>query len=73
MIDHLIYCINSYRDAAMSKDSKFDHIDIAEKQKVQFFFFNIQEFHLLVHEQSRACPISERMSSICYHKMPNLD
>lgn len=23
----------------MSKDSKFDHIDIAEKQKVQFFFF----------------------------------
>lgn len=37
MINHLIYCINSYRDVAMSKDPKFDHIDIAEKQKVQVF------------------------------------
>lgn len=32
-IDELIYCINSYREAALSKD-KFDHIDIADKQKV---------------------------------------
>ncbi|XLT00821.1 hypothetical protein HN51_050172 [Arachis hypogaea] len=34
VIDQLEYCINSYRDAAMSSDPKFDHIDINEKQKV---------------------------------------
>ncbi|KAI9110208.1 hypothetical protein K1719_018650 [Acacia pycnantha] len=34
IIDQFIYCINSYREAAMSTDPKFDHIDIAEKQKV---------------------------------------
>ncbi|XP_061338536.1 heat shock 70 kDa protein 15-like [Gastrolobium bilobum] len=34
IIDQLIYCVNSYREAAMSNDPKFDHIDINEKQKV---------------------------------------
>lgn len=34
VIDQLIYCIKSYREAAMSNDPKFDHIDITEKQKV---------------------------------------
>ncbi|KAG4380765.1 hypothetical protein AAZX31_15G014000 [Glycine max] len=34
VIDQLVYCINSYREAAMSNDPKFDHIDINEKQKV---------------------------------------
>ncbi|KAI8019066.1 Heat shock 70 kDa protein 15 [Camellia lanceoleosa] len=34
VIDQLVYCINSYREAAISNDSKFDHIDLAEKQKV---------------------------------------
>lgn len=34
VIDQLIYCINSYREAAMSNDPKFDHIDMADKQKV---------------------------------------
>ncbi|XP_011000832.1 PREDICTED: heat shock 70 kDa protein 14-like isoform X2 [Populus euphratica] len=34
VIDQLVYCINSYREAAMSGDLKFDHIDMAEKQKV---------------------------------------
>ncbi|CAJ1955198.1 unnamed protein product [Sphenostylis stenocarpa] len=34
VIDTLVYCINSYRDAAMSNEPKFDHIDIDEKQKV---------------------------------------
>lgn len=34
MIDQLVYCVNSYREAAMSSDVKFDHIDMAEKQKV---------------------------------------
>ncbi|XP_043723280.1 heat shock 70 kDa protein 15-like isoform X2 [Telopea speciosissima] len=33
-IEQLIYCINSFREAALSNDPKFDHIDIAEKQKV---------------------------------------
>ncbi|KAH1091002.1 hypothetical protein J1N35_018259 [Gossypium stocksii] len=34
IIDQLAYCINSYREAAMSNDTKFDHIELAEKQKV---------------------------------------
>ncbi|CAK8574710.1 unnamed protein product [Lathyrus sativus] len=34
IVDQLIYCITSYREAAMSPDPKFDHIDINEKQKV---------------------------------------
>ncbi|GAA0183143.1 Hsp70 family chaperone [Lithospermum erythrorhizon] len=34
VIDQLSYCINSYREAAMSIDPKFDHIDVADKQKV---------------------------------------
>ncbi|XP_077233747.1 heat shock 70 kDa protein 15-like [Tasmannia lanceolata] len=34
VIDQLVYCINSFREAAMSKDPKFDHIEIADKQKV---------------------------------------
>lgn len=34
VIDQLIYCISSYREAAMSNDPKFDHIDLADKQKV---------------------------------------
>ncbi|GAA0150746.1 Hsp70 family chaperone [Lithospermum erythrorhizon] len=34
VIDQLSYCINSYREAAMSTDLKFDHIDMADKQKV---------------------------------------
>lgn len=34
VINQLVYCINSYREAALSDDAKFDHIDLAEKQKV---------------------------------------
>ncbi|KAI4325286.1 hypothetical protein MLD38_030698 [Melastoma candidum] len=34
VLDQLMYCINSYREAAVSTDPKFDHIDLAEKQKV---------------------------------------
>ena len=34
VIDQLVYCIHSYREAAMSSDTKFDHIDLVEKQKV---------------------------------------
>lgn len=51
--DQLTYCINSYREAALSKDTKFDHIDIADKQKVfctsnyATFHFNLRLFLLL--------------------------
>uniref|UniRef100_A0A2P2MNV3 Uncharacterized protein MANES_04G123400 n=1 Tax=Rhizophora mucronata TaxID=61149 RepID=A0A2P2MNV3_RHIMU len=34
VIEQFFYCINSYREAAMSNDPKFDHIDMPEKQKV---------------------------------------
>ena len=30
----LEYCIKSFREAALSSDQKYDHIDIADKQKV---------------------------------------
>ncbi|KAK8674673.1 hypothetical protein V6N13_032779 [Hibiscus sabdariffa] len=34
VIDKLVYSINSYREAAMSNDPKFDHVELAGKQKV---------------------------------------
>ncbi|XP_044966960.1 heat shock 70 kDa protein 15-like [Hordeum vulgare subsp. vulgare] len=33
-LEQLVYCIRSFREAALSGDQKFDHIDISEKQKV---------------------------------------
>lgn len=33
-IEQLLYCINSFREAARSKDPKFDHIETPEKEKV---------------------------------------
>ncbi|KAJ3694147.1 hypothetical protein LUZ60_009627 [Juncus effusus] len=33
-IDQLNHCINSFREAALSKDPRFDHIELDEKQKV---------------------------------------
>lgn len=41
VIDQLVYCINSYRDAAVSQDPKFDHIDLSEKQKVWICLVNV--------------------------------
>ncbi|XP_062230936.1 heat shock 70 kDa protein 15-like [Phragmites australis] len=32
--DQLVYCINSFREAALSNGQMFDHIDMSEKQKV---------------------------------------
>ncbi|VFQ92904.1 unnamed protein product [Cuscuta campestris] len=34
IVGHLVHCINSYRDAAISNDSKFEHIELADKQMV---------------------------------------
>ena len=47
MIDQLVYCINSYRDAAMSADPKFEHIDLADKQKVMGCLTSILLINLL--------------------------
>lgn len=44
IIEQFIYCINSYREAAKSKDPKFDHIDISEKQKVNDFSIFLSRF-----------------------------
>jgi heat shock protein 4 len=33
-VNQLVYCINSFREAAFSNDQKFEHIEISEKQKV---------------------------------------
>ncbi|CAN6331610.1 unnamed protein product [Urochloa humidicola] len=33
-MEQLVYCIHSFREAALSNDQKFEHIDISEKQKV---------------------------------------
>lgn len=33
-MEQLLRCINSFRDAAISKDPRYDHIDVAEKEKV---------------------------------------
>ena len=35
-LEQLMYCIRSFREAALSSDQKFDHIDISEKQKVRW-------------------------------------
>ncbi|KAM0912756.1 hypothetical protein ACQ4PT_012577 [Festuca glaucescens] len=34
VLEQLVYCIRSFREAALSVDQMFDHIDISEKQKV---------------------------------------
>ncbi|KAE7997427.1 hypothetical protein FH972_002065 [Carpinus fangiana] len=34
VIEQLVRCLNSYREAAVSNDPRLDHIDISEKQKV---------------------------------------
>lgn len=41
VVDQLVYCINSYREAAVSSDPKFEHIDLADKQKVAPLFSSI--------------------------------
>lgn len=55
VISQLSYCITSYRDAAMSNDPKFDHIDMAEKQKVCFLLIFFFSKHLYAY------PIEKKM------------
>ncbi|KAK9677123.1 hypothetical protein RND81_11G123000 [Saponaria officinalis] len=33
-VQQLVYCVNSFKEAAMSPDPKFDHIELSERQKV---------------------------------------
>lgn len=48
-IDQLAYCINSFREAALSKDPKFEHIDIEEKQKVLCLsVYSLMPLHLIL-------------------------
>jgi hypothetical protein len=51
----LRYCINSFRDAAQSKDPKYDHIDAAEKAKV----------HSVLQSLAVFCPGSFGIVSHC--------
>lgn len=50
--DQLVYCINSRRESALSKEPKFDHIDITEKEKVllhrSHFFSHVLIFDCIV-------------------------
>ncbi|KAJ0960382.1 hypothetical protein J5N97_001799 [Dioscorea zingiberensis] len=54
--DQLVHCINSYRDAALSKDPKFDHIDVAEKQKVFNEFTAVEAWLRDKKQQQDALP-----------------
>lgn len=55
VIDQLVYRVTSYREAAMSNDSKFEHIEVAEKQKVSqlvtvfFRFWMIKKLFIVPH------------------------
>lgn len=50
VIDQLVYCFNSYREAAMSNDPKFDHIEVAEKHKVMLceMIFSTSLFYVIL-------------------------
>ena len=46
-IEQLRYCVNSFREAAKSKDPKFDHIEVAEKEKACLSLSVIKDFSLV--------------------------
>lgn len=55
VIDQLVHCLNSYREAALSNDPRFDHIDIPEKQKVitsQIFVHRAPLSHSCTHART---------------------
>ncbi|KAK4761095.1 hypothetical protein SAY87_005988 [Trapa incisa] len=56
VINQLIYCINSYREAAMSNDDKFDHIDVEEKQKVLNACVEADAWLREKHQQQESLP-----------------
>lgn len=59
VIEQLVRCLNSYREATVSNDTRLDHIDLPEKQKVitsQIFVHHAPpaRTHILLHF-TRAC------------------
>ncbi|XP_057527143.1 heat shock 70 kDa protein 15-like [Amaranthus tricolor] len=56
IVNQLVYCINSYREAAASNDSKFDHIDISEKQKVLTTCVEAETWLIEKQQQQDALP-----------------
>ena len=56
IVNQLVYCINSYREAAASNESKFEHIDISEKQKVLYAFFSAV-LHIFCLDDQLICRI----------------
>ncbi|KQK07192.1 heat shock 70 kDa protein 15 [Brachypodium distachyon] len=55
-LEQLVYCIRSFREAALSSDQKFDHIDIAEKQKVVNECSNAETWLLEKKQEQDALP-----------------
>eukprot|EP00268_Persea_americana_P064397 TRINITY_DN846_c0_g1_i7.p1 TRINITY_DN846_c0_g1~~TRINITY_DN846_c0_g1_i7.p1 ORF type:complete len:859 (+),score=197.97 TRINITY_DN846_c0_g1_i7:321-2897(+) len=56
VIDQLVHCINSCREAAVSKDPKFDHIDISERQKVVKECQDAEEWLMVKRQQQGSLP-----------------
>jgi heat shock protein 4 len=54
----LNYCINSFREAAQSKDAKYDHIDAADKEKVIIECSKAEEWFKDKQQQQNALPKS---------------
>uniref|UniRef100_A0ACD5TQN1 Uncharacterized protein n=1 Tax=Avena sativa TaxID=4498 RepID=A0ACD5TQN1_AVESA len=55
-LEQLAYCIRSFREAALSNDQKFDHIDIAEKQKVVNECSALESWLIEKKQQQNALP-----------------
>jgi heat shock protein 4 len=54
----LTYCINSFREAAQSKDAKFDHNDAADKEKVVSECNKAEDWYKDKKQQQDALPKS---------------
>jgi hypothetical protein len=55
VLEQLVYCIRSFREAALSVDPKFDHIDISEKQKVHNVWLILEFPTTLALSVTEAC------------------
>jgi heat shock protein 4 len=57
-IQELNYCINSFREAAQSKDAKYDHINAADKEKVVIECNKAEEWFKDKQQQQNTLPKS---------------
>lgn len=69
VIDQFVHCINSYREAAISNDPKFDHIDLAEKQKVRVCSVNFPILYDAPFPKGHTCMCVHDY----YHKCGSVD